>query len=34
MEDVIEALRYGMCPFIRKVCFEQSELEQEQSNKD
>ena len=34
MEDAIEALRYGVGPFVRKVRFEQSDLEQEQSNKD
>ena len=33
MKDAIEALRYGVRPFVRKV-LEQSELEQEQAHKD
>ena len=34
MEDAIQALRYGVGLLVRKVGFEQSEFEQEQSNKD
>jgi hypothetical protein len=34
MEDAVEALRYSVGVFVRKVCFERRELEQEQSSKD